>query len=428
MLVRWFLCVALAVSGLCAAPLAYAQTSKAVVVATCGTAPNGYNPSSSGNGYSAGGVYPIVEDVNGNLCTNAGGGGGGGTSSTYGAAFPATGTAIGVKNGANMVNLTADGSGNLNVNIAAGGASGANIGATGSAVPASINYNGLNNGGTAIGEIGDATGRPIVAMNSGACATGCIVDLATAQGGAIAGIKGTLAMGSVTTSAPTYTNAQTSPLNLDTAGNLRVNVAAGSTGNACATVNTGSAVPAPACFIGGGAAAGAGNLTGATVKAGSTVAAPTDTGLGLAPLPTGNNTAATPTVTAAAYTTNQCIGGFQALTLSTAATRIATFSISSKTGLTGNKIVFFFNANPTSSTCTDHGAFTLNTADLSKQMNMGGLNIAPQTQAGQTPTGATASLDFPIPQGGAVWVAVVEGTTGETLGSTSEFVENVGVE
>lgn len=43
--------------------------------------------------------------------------GGGGTSSTFAAAFPGTGTAIGVKNGANMVNLTADASSNLNVAV-----------------------------------------------------------------------------------------------------------------------------------------------------------------------------------------------------------------------------------------------------------------------------------------------------------------------
>lgn len=48
------------------------------------------------------------------------GGGGGGTSSNFNNTFPPAGTAIGVKNGANMVNLTADGSNNLNVNIAAG--------------------------------------------------------------------------------------------------------------------------------------------------------------------------------------------------------------------------------------------------------------------------------------------------------------------
>lgn len=50
----------------------------------------------------------------------ASGGGSGGTSSSFGSAFPSTGTAIGVKNGANMVNLAADGSSNLLINCAVG--------------------------------------------------------------------------------------------------------------------------------------------------------------------------------------------------------------------------------------------------------------------------------------------------------------------
>lgn len=49
------------------------------------------------------------------------GGGTGGTSSTFGAAFPATGTAIGASDGTNMQGLLVDGSGNLKVNIITGG-------------------------------------------------------------------------------------------------------------------------------------------------------------------------------------------------------------------------------------------------------------------------------------------------------------------
>lgn len=52
--------------------------------------------------------------------SSSGGGGGSGTSSNFAASFPTAGTAIGVKSGANMVNLTADGSNNLNVNCAVG--------------------------------------------------------------------------------------------------------------------------------------------------------------------------------------------------------------------------------------------------------------------------------------------------------------------
>lgn len=46
------------------------------------------------------------------------GGGSGGTSSSFGSSFPATGTAIGAKNGLNMVNLAADASSNLLVSLA----------------------------------------------------------------------------------------------------------------------------------------------------------------------------------------------------------------------------------------------------------------------------------------------------------------------
>src|SRR5258707_672220 len=57
--------------------------------------------------------------------TQPGGSGGGGTSSTFGAAFPATGTAAGAKDaGGNMAALNLDASGFLKVNVAAGGAGG----------------------------------------------------------------------------------------------------------------------------------------------------------------------------------------------------------------------------------------------------------------------------------------------------------------
>lgn len=63
----------------------------------------------------------LQADANGYLNVHIqAGGGSGGTSSTFAAAFPSLGTAIGAKNGANMVNLTADGSNNLNVNCAVG--------------------------------------------------------------------------------------------------------------------------------------------------------------------------------------------------------------------------------------------------------------------------------------------------------------------
>ena len=80
---------------------------------------------SSAPNASTGQTLPFQTDVNGNLKVNvAVGGGTGGTSSSFASTFPSVGTAIGVKNGSNMVNLTADGSGNLDVNCTVGCAGG----------------------------------------------------------------------------------------------------------------------------------------------------------------------------------------------------------------------------------------------------------------------------------------------------------------
>jgi hypothetical protein len=66
----------------------------------------------------------------------------------------------------------------------------------------------------------------------------------------------------------------------DGAGALNVIVDSGAVTATVANVSaTGSAVPASAAFVGGGAAGGAGNLTGATVKAASTAAAASDTSM-----------------------------------------------------------------------------------------------------------------------------------------------------
>jgi hypothetical protein len=70
---------------------------------------------------ASGNSSPLQLDNAGNLLVNIkAGSAAGGTSSNFASAFPGSGTAIGVKNGANMVNLNADGSGNLFVNCTVG--------------------------------------------------------------------------------------------------------------------------------------------------------------------------------------------------------------------------------------------------------------------------------------------------------------------
>jgi hypothetical protein len=78
-----------------------------------------------------------------------------------------------------------------------------------------------------------------------------VVDLTSvAQASTTSGQSGQLVQGAVTTAAPTYTTAQTSPLSLDTSGSLRVAIMSGAgSGGTASTV--GAATPATATAIGG---------------------------------------------------------------------------------------------------------------------------------------------------------------------------------
>jgi hypothetical protein len=69
------------------------------------------------------------------------------------------------------------------------------------------------------------------------------------QGSTTPGQVGILNQAAVTTSSPTYTTGQTSPLSLDTAGNLRVNVVAGGASGGTSS-NFGSAFPGIGTAIG----------------------------------------------------------------------------------------------------------------------------------------------------------------------------------
>jgi hypothetical protein len=86
-----------------------------------------------------------------------------------------------------------------------------------------------------------------------------------AQGSTTSGQTGSLTQGAVTTLAPSYTTAQTSPLSLDTSGNLRVNIQA-----SVSAAATGSAVPSGASYVGavsGGATPTAGGLLTGIIQA-----------------------------------------------------------------------------------------------------------------------------------------------------------------
>lgn len=196
------------------------------------------------NGQQAGAQF----DVNGNLkIAVVTGGGTGGTSSSFAAAFPALGTALGVKNGANMVNLTADGSNNLNVNCTVGCAGGSVSNAASNVATSTTNNGAVSwlygfNGATwdqlqvdgskylKVAPQGTTTITGTVTANigtSGSLALDTTVSgLQLAQGSTTSGQKGSLAYGAVTTSAPSYSTAQSNPLSLTPAGALRTDSSA----------------------------------------------------------------------------------------------------------------------------------------------------------------------------------------------------------
>lgn len=62
-------------------------------------------------------VALAADPATGRLLVNSTGGGSGGTSSTFGSAFPTTGTAVGASDGTDMQPLLVDGSGNLKVDV-----------------------------------------------------------------------------------------------------------------------------------------------------------------------------------------------------------------------------------------------------------------------------------------------------------------------
>lgn len=189
-----------------------------LVVATCGTLPANIV-------YRSGSTRIPTMDVNGVTCSNAQITGsvtvtGSSTSGMY------------VWTGAAWTQLLGDATNGAFVNVKT------SVLPTGAST--SAKQPALGTAGTASTDVitvqGIASMTPVLATLSGTNNINNIsgtVSLPTgaatgvAQGSTTSGQVGTLLQGAVTTSAPTYTNAQTSPLSLDTTGSLRVNVTAG---------------------------------------------------------------------------------------------------------------------------------------------------------------------------------------------------------
>lgn len=219
---------------------AYAQgVTQATVVGACGTPPNTYVAGTSRN---------ITQDTTGTVCTVSSGGGGGGNVNL-----------TGINGVTPLAGAGATGTGSLRTTQAqdtstiAGSAPGtagtpsANVvtvqGIT-SGTPQTVNLTQV--GGTSVstgaGAVGTGTARVAVGQDTttiagaaplttgvfvtgpaaAALATAALQPTNAAQGSTTSGQTGPLVQCSVTTAAPTYTTAQTSPLNCTTGGSARV--------------------------------------------------------------------------------------------------------------------------------------------------------------------------------------------------------------
>lgn len=225
---------------------------------------------------------------------------------------------------------------------------------------------------------GSAVTQPVSAASlplpTGAATEATLAKLPVAQGSTTAGESGPLVQGAVTTAAPAYTTAQTSPLSLTTAGGLRVD------GSGVTQPVSAASLPLPA-----GAATSAnqttlGNQTTklndgtntAAVKAASTAAVATDPALVVAVSP--NNTvpvsaASLPLPAGAATAANQTTLGNQTSKINDGTNTAAVKAASTAAVATDPALVVAISPNnviPTSTTETiaDNNPFTDGTSKV----------------------------------------------------------------
>jgi len=102
-------------------------------------------------------------------------------------------------------------------------------------------------------------------LPSGAATETSLAKLTLTQGSTTSGQSGTLYLGAVTTTAPTYTNGQSSPLSLDTSGALRITGSISASNPSVST--TGTTPPASATYIGGSVTTAAPSYTNGQMSA-----------------------------------------------------------------------------------------------------------------------------------------------------------------
>jgi hypothetical protein len=194
--------------------------------------------------------------------SSAGGGGSGGTSSNYGAAFPAVGTAMGLTNGTNMIPWSATttyGTTPAAIAVPAVNAFVTNTNPNGQATAANstpvVGATGTISGGSTgtagspsatVVSVQGATSMTPIAANPGTLA---LWGLAASSQNVATATNGMLTMGEFNTTPTPIATGNSSPLQLDANGNLLVNIKSGG-GSGGTASSFGSAFPSIGTAIG----------------------------------------------------------------------------------------------------------------------------------------------------------------------------------
>ena len=136
----------------------------------------------------------------------------------------------------------------------------------------------------------------------------------------------------------------------------------------------------------------------------------------------------TPTVQNASYSSGNAIGGLQTIAFFRTAGGSGILnneSVWSKGGSTTAITLYIFNANPTSSTCTDKSAFSLNAADVAKLITIAPPVLTPAVVGAGT-TDTTNSAQTPVSEKNGdstvnLYVCAVVGGT-VTPASTTDLI------
>jgi hypothetical protein len=140
----------------------------------------------------------------------------------------------------------------------------------------------------------------------------------------------------------------------------------------------------------------------------------------------------TPTVQNAAYSSGNSLGGLQTVKLLRPPQYSGIFTgfqITSKGGATTAMTVYIFDANPSSSTCTDKTAFSLAAADISKLVMQPFVLTPAVIGAGTTATTAqqiqvVSMINQDTTRSGNLYVCIVAGGS-VTPATTSDLVAKI---